>query len=80
MSDLDLIEVTEDSLVCKQHKDARGVCIIPKKQLAAAKRLLKVHGKNLVDCEGSKRTGILRFIFDPHATEDEADTMEHYDE
>jgi hypothetical protein len=76
MNDLDLIEVTEDSLICTQHKDRNGVCIIPAKQLKAAKKLLKLHNRKLVECEGSKRTSVLKFIFEPTATEDEAEAME----
>ena len=63
-------EVLASQLVLTQFKDRYGVCIIPRKQDAAARAIIEHLGREFVSIEGSKR-GNLHYFFTPELTDEE---------
>lgn len=66
----EVVRVGADSLELVQHKDRRGVCIIPESQDAAAREIILTIGRTLDSIEGSKRGGLV-YTFTPELTEDD---------
>ncbi len=73
MDHLFLLEIAEDHILLRQQFDGKGVCIIPPKQDKAARKYIEKLGKKYSGISGDKRSGHLKYFFEPPLTEEEYD-------